>query len=726
MTNLGSRIRPRTMAAAAGIGLTGCLGFLVWQAVAIPQEAREGPVMLQTGFEDGLRGWSQQGQAQFAVDERGAHSGEQCARIIVPPGAELQYQQLYQEFGPAAYGDALRVTVWVRAEGVADGTGAYCALQFLDERGQRVGIAHSTLGQENGRAGWEQLSVEGMAPEQTTKGRVDLILHAHGTAWFDDVEVTRISQREPWPDLGNAERTIAIDTDDVVSPRFGGVGFHVFDHIFPTTPAQADNVIAKRWRELHPSFARLNHSRQWDQAMLDQVAAYLLRLQSTGTEVYLTTWDPRDAPPGAERAAYAREVVDDLEYLVRGKGATNIRYYCMTNELSLNQWGSLISDLDKFKDYHQELYRELRARNLDIQLLATDASPIERWYSIEWATQHMDDITGIYGGHHYINDYDLQDERFYPWFLSRLAWGAALARGKGKQFVVGEFGAKQDGRTINGVKMDRCIYWDTPQEPLVGIQLAEAVIAGLNGGVYALCYWTFMDFPDDYSPTYINKWGTFKWSGSDYSTRAHYYAYGLLTKFFRGPARVLRVTSADPYLRAAALRHDGAGTYSVAVVNRYPGDVPVAISLAGAPAGARFRKYVYDPDNVPTHPYGDLQGPTGTIALRGEKLEDTLGKGTLTVYTTAYDETPPRPVRGLTVGQDEAGHPRLHWRANTEPDLCYYRVYRSDRAALAPTAAAQIGSTIATEFVDEAAPLDQAVRYVVAAVDQSGNASEPR
>ena len=30
--------------------------------------------------------------------------------------------------------------------------------------------------------------------------------------------------------------------------------------------------------------------------------------------------------------------------------------------------------------------------------------------------------------------------------------------------------------------------------------------------------------------------GLFRWSGTDFSPRPHYYAYGLLTKFFRGPA----------------------------------------------------------------------------------------------------------------------------------------------------------------------------------------------
>jgi hypothetical protein len=330
---------------------------------------------------------------------------------------------------------------------------------------------------------------------------------------------------------------IIIHTGDVVHRRFGGVGFHVFHHVFETTKRHLDEVLAKRWRELNPSFARVNDRWDWDRPTLDKVAAHLLRLKQTGTELYVTTWGPKDTPPGAERAAYARRVVDNLEYLVRQKGCTNIRTYCMTNELSMGrQWGSLREDLPKFRDYHRLLFDELKRRKLDIKLLATDASPIDRWDTLAWAAENMDDITGVYGGHHYINRHKLDSLDFHGWFRSKVQWAAGLARKRGKDFILGEFGCKQDGRTVDGVKLDRCIYWDTPEEPQVGIQLAEAALAAINGGAYAMGCWTFSDFPDSYSRTYINKWGTFRWSGADYRTRAHYYAYGLLTKFFRGPA----------------------------------------------------------------------------------------------------------------------------------------------------------------------------------------------
>lgn len=684
--------------------------------------AEEQPMIFDSAFEEGLQGWQEQGDAQFAVSSEQPHGGGQCARIVVVEGAELRYQQLFREFGPVQPGDEFRVTAWVRTEGVADGTGAYTALQFLDGASQRVGIEHSKLSVNNGRAGWEELVIEGKAPKGTEKGRVDLILNSHGTAWFDDVRVAQTGRLEPWPDLGSAEREVTVHTDEVLQPNFVGVGFHVFHHVHPISQTFLETVVAKRWREIDPSFARLNDQWNWDQATLDKVAAHLLRFKQTGTEIYMTTWGPQDTQPGEERASYAKRVVDNLEYLVRTKGCTNIKWYCMTNELTLGSWGTLIDDLPKFKDYHQHLYDELKARNLDIKLLATDASPIQRWNSIEWATENMDGITGAYGGHHYFNNHAPDDERFYPWFLPKLEWGVGLATAKGKPFIMGEFGCKQDGRTIDGVKRDVCIYWDTPDEPMVGIQLAEAAIAALNAGAYALGNWTFMDFPDEYNRSYINKWGTFKWTGNDYSTRAHYYGYGLLTKFCRGRATVFKVDCSDPYVRVAALQHHGTDTYSIAVVNRYQGDVPLDIRLEEANADADFRKYVYDPQNVPFHPHGDLQGPAGKVPMRDGRLTDTVGAGMLVVYTTAYDEEPPAPVTGLKVEKADAGV-RLAWDPSPEPDLCYYRVYCGESADFQPTVEAQTGSTIATEFLHERQGTEGRSHYKVVAVDQSGNAS---
>ena len=60
-----------------------------------------------------------------------------------------------------------------------------------------------------------------------------------------------------------------IHANDMVHPRFGGVGFHVFHHVHSSTKSHLEQVIAKRWREMNPSFARLNDN--WHRSFLYQM-----------------------------------------------------------------------------------------------------------------------------------------------------------------------------------------------------------------------------------------------------------------------------------------------------------------------------------------------------------------------------------------------------------------------------------------------------------------------
>lgn len=658
--------------------------------------------------------WQTRGDAEFGVDTTGGKAKTACLRLEVRPETKLQYPQFYRDFRTGlAAGDRFTVRAQVRSQDVSQDPGAYMAVEFLDGD-RRVGIAHSPTGQGNGAKGWETLTVEGASfPKGATTMRVSLILHAHGVAWFDGVQVERVAQGLR-PFTGD-QRTVKVDPNEVILDHFGGTGYHVFYHCHETTSEHLNTVILKRWREVSPSFARVTHNWSWDEAKKAYVAEQMKEWQRTGTEVYLTTWGPRDCPTDEARQAYAKEVADMLAYFVVKNGCTNLKTFCLTNELSLGKWGALVHDLPRFQAYHQAFFDELAARKLPVGLLATDASPISNWHTIEWATQHMDDITAVYGGHHYINDFPLDDPNFYPWFEERLAWGAGLARAKGKDFIIGEFGAKQAGNTVNGKRNDACRYWDTPEEPYVGIQLTEAVIAALNAGVYSLGYWTFADFPDEYSQTYQNKWGLFKWTGSDYSTRPHYYSYGMITKYLRGPAKVLRVASNDPMVRVAAIQRASDGAPTVLLVNRNLEPVQVELDLGLVPERP-LRRYTYDPQHPPQHPFGDLPEPDALVALANSRLVQDLPAQSQVLLTAAYETMPPPVVTGVAVQAAGAGV-NVSWQPVDVDDLCYYRVYR-----LADGRREQVGSTIATRFADPAGKAGD--RYAVVAVDRSGNAGE--
>lgn len=518
---------------------------------------------------------------------------------------------------------------------------------------------------------------------------------------------------------------IIINTNKLVHPNFGGTGFHVFNQLHKTTQVQMDQVLDKRWRELNPSFARVTHINEWTIKDLDEIANQLQVMKNTHTEIYMTTWDPKYTTVAKERSEYAKKVVDKLEYLIREKGLDNIKYYCMSNEMTLGKWGFLRDNLQMFKDYHQTIFDELKARNLNVGLLATDEAKSgfdEGWPSILWAVKNMDNITSVYGGHHYEWDMPPENTDFYAHFLKKMKWGSEIARKYHKNFILGEFGSRQDTRFVNGLKLDINVYNDTPSEKYITLQTSEMALAAINGGVYGMAYWTFADFPDPESGSegYLNKWGLFKWSGNNYATRGLYYGYGLLTRFFRGPATVYSVTSNDDLVRVAAVQHHDLKTWSIAVVNRNDKAIPISVVINGMPVNAIFRKYSYNSLNEPSNPFGDMPGPDKKIDMTGSVLNDSVGPLSLTVYTTAYDENPPAQVQSVKL-ISSGGKYKLTWKENTDPDFCYYRIYKSPRPEFVPNIRNQIGSTIAVEF---AVDHDRYV-YKVIAVDKSGNTSEP-
>ena len=316
--------------------------------------------------------------------------------------------------------------------------------------------------------------------------------------------------------LKNQTSSIQV-SNQVTNEEYGGIGFHVIFHTRNPTQWRYEQVFAKRWRELNPSFARVTDSPKWGKKELDDAFRYLEVMKNTNTEIYLTSFGVSSINEYADELDYVKKEVDNIEYLIQEKGFDNINYYCMTNELSVEEWASMVkkNELDRFKRIHQLFYDEFGRRDLDVKLLATDASPFQYWHTIEWAAENMDEITGIYGGHHYINSYDLDDLSFYDFFLDKMKWGSNLAKDKNKKFIMGEFGPKQGSFFMDSVFYDGLIYNNTPLEPYVGIQIAEAILAQINGGIYASSYWTFCDIPG-IPPSRefgyrVNKWGVFKW-----------------------------------------------------------------------------------------------------------------------------------------------------------------------------------------------------------------------
>jgi len=117
------------------------------------------------------------------------------------------------------------------------------------------------------------------------------------------------SNREK-PGIANAEIT-----GNIVNERFGGVGFHVFDHVHNGPDWHYEQVFAKRWRELNPSFVRLNDDPSWDLRKIDSISKYLEVMKETNTEIYLTSWNTEEIKKYRNEKDYVKHEVNNLEYL---------------------------------------------------------------------------------------------------------------------------------------------------------------------------------------------------------------------------------------------------------------------------------------------------------------------------------------------------------------------------------------------------------------------------
>ena len=63
----------------------------------------------------------------------------------------------------------------------------------------------------------------------------------------------------------------------------------------------------------------------------------------------------------------------------------------------------------------------------------------------------------------------------------------------------------------------------------------------------------------------------------------------------------------DSLIRASAVKNKENGSVSVAVINRNDHPAKINLNLGSLTVDKAFRKYLYDPENVPFNYFGDLQ-----------------------------------------------------------------------------------------------------------------------
>lgn len=546
---------------------------------------------------------------------------------------------------------------------------------------------------------------------------------------------------------------------------FGGFGFHNSEAMFyPLIEKEHfDQKICKCYREISPGFMRtFGGYSDWTKEHMDAFAEYYEKMQKwTETPIYFACAKGKYHLSDEERIQYAEDVAENLAYLINEKNVKQIRYYCFSNEMSINDWGGLLKDLPLFQKYHEYLFSAFQKRKLRIGLLATDASNIKNWGTLDYAIENMKRISEDFCLHAYVQEYDIDDPDFYEWFY-KLCYDTSVKCCKcdGKRFILGEFGIKrmtgnEDDSLIrkNGVIKDVTTFSYTGEGAYAALMYAEGHMAAINAGVFATVLWTFADYPDPYTCHYserdpyakkwamcepfisetqdvkYNKCGLMKWEeDGDYSVREMYWCIGLMAKYCKRNAKVLDIENDDPLVRLTALLNRD-GSVSIIIVNRHTEPTPLKLKpdLKHIERQQPLRVYEYDSRNVCMNEFGDLQDYSALLKLNDGEIEYTLLPESLTVLTTDY-QTRPAPIFAKGVRRRKN---LLTWKAVKDDAHCYYRVYRGKTRDFTPSIENQIASTVDTTLDFSARYLDDAAikrvegsYYKVLSVDRSGNGLE--
>lgn len=541
---------------------------------------------------------------------------------------------------------------------------------------------------------------------------------------------------------GGAQAVAASSEIALTKPVFrwlwGGFGFHNSESSMTGIMSDEfrDERVYKTFREISPTYSRVFAGYyNWTKDAMDRFADYYdATFRKCKTNVYVVPGRMPVVTSDFDVDKYAEEVAKRLEYVVNERDCVRLRYYALSNELSVGPTYCWFPQghWDVYVELSQAIQRAFARHGLDIGLMGPDSSGYDRMKDVYWALTNVNEQTEVYCWHLY----DREHRPGYPETYERLYTAVtdlvSRCSRREKRLSVGEFGFT--GRNApwgaGVMRDDSHVGFRDPGSVAANeaaISRAEMGLAIMNGGAMHGITWTMVDYPDPFlrengdtpdekaiydvgrfsgAPHTLdiryNKNGLFRWCEEehDYSAYPDLYTMGYLAKLFRKGARVLPSETADADLRVGAVTNPD-GSCSIAVVNWGPAKT-IRVRSAHR-LGKPLRVYEYDSANPPHNDFNDLQPPKGLVTPKDDVFEAAVPARSLTFFTTDYTDRKPSPVTGVAVKDG-----RVTWTACADADHVYYRVFKDGR---------QIRSTVATSCLADGT----GGCYDVKSVDRWGN-----
>lgn len=486
------------MAIGAPIGLP---------ALALGQEIQELPIKCEAAsikknliknpdFQNGLDHWIKMDSRhlQSSVEER---NGRKALKMTYEPPAEVGWPAMVQDL-KLTPGNAYTVSVDMDVENTRGGAGPYFVIEYLEASGKRLALSDvEALILKPGT--WNTTKGTIRVPPAAAKMRINLILHGFGTAWFSNVTVEEYTP----PDNSAMGKEVNAQIAAKSNPHpLLGIGFEDDGYSYTKgnlKHGENEESLAlreERIRWLKPGLVRMfvwmgewlpdgffkttsPTGYLWDSDFMKSKIRTLERYQALGTTVNIAgvEWGVH-GQMWRDPAQVARIYADLLEYLVKTRGLSCVRYFTLSNEPNLN-FGAQGGTFDNFVAIHRELKQELIARKLDITLVGSDDANDPTWFSKCVESEATRNSVGSFSSHTYLKQYELNPTATANFFKLRVDTLARFA--PEKPLIVGEYGfLSEEATAMSNPLMKTYDY---------ALYTTDFMLRGLSQGVSGFSIW---------------------------------------------------------------------------------------------------------------------------------------------------------------------------------------------------------------------------------------------
>lgn len=257
----------------------------------------------------------------------------------------------------------------------------------------------------------------------------------------------------------------------------------------------------------------------WESDGINSLCKTLEYYQKKNIPVNLTcvTWGMKE--PWECIEIRVKEIVELLNYLIKKKKFTCIKYFTLTNEP--NYFFRSKERFEKFVKYHKILYAEFSKHNLKIKLIGSDDAMGSDWFYKCLCDKDYRNIVNLWASHFYWNHTSIPFA--YKLFTNRFKLLKEFESSKRKPFVVTEFGVT-DSRF-------KPPFQNQLMEEFNGALLTvSAIIDGLNSGVQGFSIWCLQEVAYPGGGDSIMRIGLWGFADKNWEVYPIYHALAMFTR----------------------------------------------------------------------------------------------------------------------------------------------------------------------------------------------------